>query len=111
MTLPKKGSRIIRVDDVQYRWTVSRQAFDNNQVRLTFLAHEERPARNPFQQLFTRTPPLPKLSVAFYESHCNVVTPSIAISFIRGGLEAGWDPRGTDDYFIKGHAATRLLCL
>lgn len=102
MALPKKISRLTMVDDVEYRWTVSRQEFDSATVLLTFLAHEVRTEQNATH---------PKLRVTFHERHCDVVTPAIAASFIRGGLKEGWNPRGKEDRSISGNAAIRLICL
>jgi hypothetical protein len=102
MTLPRKNSRIITIDTVRYRWTVSPQpGFDGGPGLLTFLAHEERKRRLP----------VPKLHVSFDERHCDVVTPTIASALIRGGLKRGWDPRGAKDHNIGPLAAIKLLCV
>ena len=107
MTLPKKISRFTKIDTIRYRWTVTRQTFDSATVLLTFLAHED-PSCDPTTR--PRRSPQPKLRVTFSEKHCDVVTPAVAASLIRGGLKRGWNPRGTKDHTIGERAAIRLLC-
>jgi hypothetical protein len=103
MALPKKISRVTTVDGVKYRWTVTRQEYDQTAM-LTFLAHEEQDAKAG------RTSHA-KLRVTWAESHCDSVSPAIAIGLIRGGIKQGWNPRGLVDHAIGPFAAVKLLSL
>jgi hypothetical protein len=113
MTIPKKDSRISNVDGVQYRWIVTRQAFDERLILLTFLAHRmtpQSPRNGDLAHVERRREPQSKLQIVFHESHCDAVTPTIAASFIRQSIRNGWDPEGPEAHFVDPHAAIELIC-
>jgi hypothetical protein len=65
------------------------------------MAHPERSSKSE---------PQSKLTVAFYESHCDVVTPALATRFVQKAIEQGWDPSGRENFHVYSHAAMSYIC-
>ncbi|MGF1866588.1 hypothetical protein L4D15_15195 [Enterovibrio norvegicus] len=96
MTIPKKGSRKIVVESIEYRWTIrskptyNQSAFGNDMTATVELAES----------------PMSVLSISFPWMRCDgwignpviPVTPKDIESCIKGALSEGWKPE------IKGGA-------
>ena len=84
MTLRKKGTRVIAIDGIQYRWIVA----PNDEPGLAIVVEG---ANSPGRRLVS------------WVEHGTLITPALIRQIILSGRRAGWlpDERGTD--FIRRH--------
>ncbi|MCW8876622.1 MAG: hypothetical protein OQK04_13185 [Kangiellaceae bacterium] len=90
MGIPKKGSRVITVDNIEYRWLVSRGK--NQQLSLVIELKE-----NPGQKLvtyFDSCRAYAKDSEGQWVpiKQCRTIRPSFVQNLIKYSIEAGWSP-------------------
>ena len=94
MTIPKKGSRTTRVDDLRYRWKANQSVKADITV---FTAHlDKEPADST-------------LRVTMAVAHCDVVTPEVAENLIRGARGLGWNPLAKGLFEIDADQAIPIL--
>jgi hypothetical protein len=96
MTIAKKGSRTILVNDVQYRW-VPAPLRGCEPPMMSFLCHTD---KEPSDSL---------LNVQMWEKHCSVVTPGVVETFIIEALKTGWDPSAKGVFQIGPDQAMRFF--
>lgn len=98
MTLPRKGSRTIEVDGAVYRWKPSPMR-GYEPPMMSLVAHEDtKPANST-------------LDVAFWESHCSILTPEVVALIIRGALGAGWKPKSRGTFKVGPDQASEWFFL
>ncbi|WIM97091.1 hypothetical protein ACTOB_000585 [Actinoplanes oblitus] len=98
MALPRKGSRLITVDDTVYRWSIRpRPTYSQGLVwwSLTFAVEI---ADSPRQVLSVRTS-LPRLD-NWLGLRSKPVTPRMVERTIRAALAAGWKPQTPGRTFV-----------
>jgi hypothetical protein len=74
MAIAKKGTRLIRVDDVEYRWIVQ----PNDEPGLGIVVEC---AENPAQRMIT------------WVEHGNIISPWLVRKAILHALDRGWKPK------------------
>jgi hypothetical protein len=94
MTIPSKGSRRIRVGEVDYDWRIRKsptysQAFFEAPMRVAIQASEARPGRVLIVDLQVSRPD------SWTGPHETPVTPAVVREIIERALEAGWEPMST----------------
>jgi hypothetical protein len=97
MSIPKKGSRLITVDGVAYRWRIRRKPTycqGNGWGPLTFAVE---PAGKPSRVLLVALPC--SRPDAWLGERTVAVRPALVAAIIRTALDRGWDPRQAGSAF------------
>lgn len=100
MAIPKKGSRLIVVDGVQYRWRVrGRPTYQQAIGSRWYLAVEQVEAKSG-QVLVIRLPQDHPSGWMTKRENVVPVLPSDVEKYIRMGLQAGWHPDQPGKQFL-----------
>ncbi|MFF3439817.1 hypothetical protein [Streptosporangium sp. NPDC002721] len=100
MAIPKKGSRLITVDGVAYRWRVRHKptySQGNAWGPLTFAVE---PADGSGRVLLVSLPC--SRPDAWLGERSMTIRPALVTATIRRALDHGWDPRRTGSAFLLG---------
>lgn len=98
MSIPKKGSRLIAVDGVIYRWRIRRKPTycqANSWAPLTFAVE---PADEPGSVLLVSLPC--SRPDAWLGERAMAIRPALVSATIRRALKCGWDPHQIGNAFI-----------
>ncbi len=100
MAIPKKGSRLITVDGIQYRWYVRHKPSywqEFFEVKYGFAVEQVTSAKT--STLVVHTPY--SRPDCLYDRNAAVIRPSDVAEAIQSAIKAGWDPlksKGTVEY-------------
>ena len=96
MTIPKKGSRTIIVDDTTYRWMVT-----GNDMVIDVIIEEEDAKGQKLLSGFDYHNETPERKITAQKRK---VTPEVIKKLILHALESGWEPsaQGKPDFAVNG---------
>lgn len=97
MTLPRKGTRTIKVDGTVYRWRATHGGPDFTPTMVTLHTHVD---KQPADSV---------LEVHVWTRHASILTPELVASLIRGALTHGWEPQSKGTFRLGPNDAARLL--
>ncbi|XVQ85160.1 hypothetical protein ACQP2K_41210 [Microbispora siamensis] len=91
MAIPVKGSRLITVDGVAYRWRIRRKPTYRQAIGEGPLTFPVEPAEGPGRMLLVSLPF--SRPDAWVGERTTAVRPALVAAVIRMALYRGWDPR------------------
>jgi hypothetical protein len=98
MSIPKKGSRRVVVDDIEYRWRVrSRPTYDQALGDASLLLAIEQAGRRGAVLVVTLSQPHPS---NWMLKPSEAVTPARVAEYIRKALSDGWCPAVSGAQFL-----------
>ncbi len=102
MTLPKKKSRCIRVNNIDFRYIISTSLIDNDrnfELNVTIQVAEGKGAALSIKSLFTRDFWLDSSDSTRGLDDYPVILPNHIERFIKKGIEEGWNPQSRGSEF------------
>ncbi|MGS2640880.1 hypothetical protein [Streptosporangium sp. G12] len=90
MTIPKKGSRLISVDGIAYRWRIRHKPTYCQANSWGPLTYAVEPAEGRGRVLLVELPC--SRPDAWYGERTMTVRPALVAATIRRALDRGWDP-------------------